>query len=191
MRVNFFVISSPDVLQDLPTSYLSSFYLPADKVAVGDQLSHEFPNLLLIDTEAIIAQVRDMMEKISQTMSVVFLFTLASGLVVLYAALLASQDERTQEAAILRTLGADSRYLTRLHLTEFAVLGGLSGLFAAGGAVLLGALLAHFVLDIGYHSGWESWLVGIGGGLALVMLAGWLAVRRLVRWSPLRILTAD
>jgi len=191
MRVNFFVIASPDVLQDFPASYLSSFYLPPDKVSIGDQLSREFPNLLLIDTGAVIAQVRDIMAQISQTMSVVFLFTLASGLVVLYAALLASQDERTQEAAILRTLGADTRYLTQLHLAEFAVLGGVSGLFAVGGAVLLGALLAYFVLEIDYHGSWTIWLIGISGGMTLVTLAGWLAVRRLSRWSPLRILTAD
>ncbi len=37
------------------------------------------------------------------------------------------------QAAILRTLEADSRYLRLLHLTEFAVLGALSGLFAATG----------------------------------------------------------
>ena len=191
MRVNFFVITSPDVLQDFPASYLSSFYLPPAKVSVGDQLSREFPNLLLIDTGAVITQVRGIMAQISQTMSLVFLFTLACGLVVLYAALLASQDERIQEAAILRTLGADTRYLLRLHLSEFAILGGISGLFAVAGAVLLGALLARYVLEIDYHSGGTVWLLGIGGGMTLVMLAGWLAVRRLASWSPLRILTAD
>ncbi|MEQ1743502.1 MAG: FtsX-like permease family protein [Candidatus Nitrotoga sp.] len=71
-------------------------------------------------------------------MSAVFLFTLLSGLAVLYAALLATQDERIHQAAILRTLGADSRYLRRLHITEFAVLGALSGLFASAGGILLG-----------------------------------------------------
>ena len=191
MKVNFFVIATPELLRDFPASYLGSFYLPPDKVRAGDELSREFPNLLLVDTGAVIAQVRNIMDQIAQTVSAVFLFTLFSGLAVLYAALLATQDERSHEAAILRTLGADSRYLRRLHLSEFAVLGGLSGLFAAAGAVLLGWVLARFVLDIPYRSDVSIWFIGCGGGMAVVMLAGWLATRRLVLRPPLRILAAD
>ena len=188
MRVNFFVIATPDLLKDFPASYLTSFYLPPDKVRVGDQLAREFPNLLVIDTGVVIAQVRNIMTQIAQTMSVVFLFTLLSGLAVLYAALLTTQDERIHEAAILRTLGADSRYLRRLHLSEFAVLGLLSGLFATAGAVLLGWVLARFVLEIPYHTDITIWLIGGLGGMSVVMLAGWLGTRRLTVLPPLAIL---
>lgn len=191
MKVNFFVIATPELLGDYPASYLGSFYLPPDKVRAGDELSRTFPNLLLIDTGAVIAQVRNIMDQIAQTVSAVFLFTLLSGLAVLYAALLSTQDERSHEAAILRTLGADSRYLRNLHLSEFAVLGGLSGLFAAAGAELLGWVLARFVLDIPYQTGSSIWFIGAGGGVAVVMAAGWLATRKLALRPPLRILAAD
>ncbi len=188
MQVNFFVIAAPGMLEDFPVSYVTSFHLPADQAQAGVALVKTFPNLLLIDTDAVIAQVRHIMDQIAQTMSAVFLFTLLSGLAVLYAALLATQDERIQQTAILRTLGADSRYLRRLHLTEFATLGALSGLFAAAGAALLGWVLAINVLDIPYHPGALLWLVGVGGGIATVMLAGWLATRRVAQMSPLRVL---
>ena len=188
MKVNFFVIATPDLLKDMPSSYLSSFYLPPDKARVGDELSRTFPNILLIDTGEVIAQLRNIMDQIAQTVSAVFLFTLLCGLVVLYAALLATQDERGHEAAILRTLGADSRYLRRLHLSEFAVLGGLSGLFAAAGAVLLGWVLARFVLEIPYRFDALIWLIGVGGGVCVVMLAGWLATRKFIALSPLELL---
>ncbi|GAB1232864.1 FtsX-like permease family protein [Ferrigenium sp. UT4] len=191
MKVNFFVITTPELLRDFPSSYLSSFYLPPDKVKAGDALARRFPNLLLIDTGAVIAQVRGIMDQIARAVSAVFLFTLLSGLVVLYAALLATQDERSQEAAILRTLGAGSRYLRRLHLAEFAVLGGLSGLFAAAGALLLGWVLARFVLDIPWQFNPVIGLVGVSGGVLLVTLSGWLGTRQLRRRPPLRILAAD
>ena len=188
MQVNFFVIAAPGMLEDFPASYITSFHLPVDKAQAVNALIKSFPNLLLIDTEAMIEQVRHIMDQISQTMSVVFLFTLLSGMAVLYAALLATQDERIHEAAILRTLGADSRYLRRLHITEFATLGALSGLFAAGGAALLGWVLARFVLEIPYHPGAMIWLVGGLGGMVAVALAGWLGTRRLSVLSPLVIL---
>lgn len=191
MKVNFFVITTPELLKEFSTSYLSSFYLPPDKARVGDDLSRTFPNILLIDTGAVIAQVRGIMDQIAQTVSAVFLFTLLSGLAVLYAALLATQDERSQEAAIMRTLGADGHYLRRLHLAEFAILGGLSGLFAAAGAALLGWVLAHFVLEIPYQANLSVWAIGLFGGVAVVTLAGWLATRRIVNLPPLRILAAD
>jgi putative ABC transport system permease protein len=186
--VNFFVIAAPGMLEDFPASYISSFYLPPDKAQAANALIKKFPNLLMIDVEAMIEQVRHIMDQIAQTMSAVFLFTLLSGMAVLYAALLSTQDERIHQAAILRTLGADSHYLRRLHLTEFATLGVLSGLFAAGGAELLGWVLAIRVLEIPYHPGAMIWLVGTGGGMVTVTLAGWLATRHVAQMPPLRVL---
>ncbi|MGC2457159.1 MAG: FtsX-like permease family protein [Gallionellaceae bacterium] len=188
MQVNFFVIAAPGMLEDFQASYITSFHLPPDQAQAANTLITRFPNLLLIDTGAMIEQVRHIMDQIAQTMSAVFLFTLLSGMAVLYAALLATLDERIHQAAILRTLGADSHYLWRLHLIEFATLGALSGLLAAGGASLLGWVLALRVLDIPYHPGTMIWLVGIGGGAVTVALAGWLATRQVVQSPPLRVL---
>jgi putative ABC transport system permease protein len=188
MNVNFFVIAAPGMLEQYPASYLTSFHLSPDRKEFGVELIRKFPNLLLIDTDAIIAQVRHIMDEISQTLSVLFLFTLFSGLAVLYAVLLSTRDERSQHAAILRTLGAGSGYLRRLYLTEFAVLGALSGLFAAAGAALLGWELSHRVLDIPYTPTALLWLVGAGGGILLVMLSGWLVTRRVAQVPPLQVL---
>ena len=188
MQANFFVIATPGMLEDFPTNYLSSFYLPPDKSQVGNTLIRQFPNLRLIDVDAMIEQIRHIMNQIAQTLSAVFLFTLLSGLAVLYAALLATQDERIHQAAILSMLGADSHYVRRLHLTEFAVLGALSGLFAAAGSVFIGWMLAHYVLEIPYHAGTMVWVIGVGGGVIIVLSAGWLATRRLFKLSPMQVL---
>jgi putative ABC transport system permease protein len=190
MQVNFFVITTPGQLENYPTSYLSSFYLPPDKVRAGDALLKAFPNLLVIDTEAIITQMRHIMDQIAQTLGAVFMFTLLSGLAVLYAALLATQDERIYQSAILRTLGADTQYLRRQHLTEFAVLGALSGLFAAAGSAALGWVLAKFVLEIPFAPPALLWLTGISGGMLIVMLSGWLVTRKVVKLPPLQVLAA-
>ncbi len=188
MQVNFFVMTAPGLLDNYPASYISSFYLPRDKLRSGDALLKAFPNLLVIDTEAIIRQVRHIMDQIAQTLGAVFMFTLLSGLAVLYAALLATRDERVLQAAILRTLGADSRYLHRQQLIEFALLGTLSGLLAAAGAAGLGWILARNVLEIHFSAPATLWLSGLIGGMAIVMLAGWLVMRKIVKLPPLIIL---
>ena len=188
MRVNFFVIATPELLKNYPVTYLTSFYLPSDKAHVGDELAREFSNLLVIDTGVVIDQVRTIIEQISQTISIVFLFTLLAGVVVLYSALLFTQDERIHETAILRTLGASGTYLRRLQMNEFAVLGALSGLFSATGATLLGWVLAHFVIDIPYQPGIMVWLAGIVGGMLVMMCAEWLVTRRLMQLPPMVLL---
>ncbi len=190
MQVNFFVIVAPGILEKYSASYLSSFYLPHDKAAVGDKLLKAFPNLLVIDTEAIINQVRHIMDQIAQTLAAVFMFTLLSGMAVLYAALLATQDERIYQSAILRTLGADSIYLRRQHLIEFAVLGALSGLFAAAGSATLGWILAKYVLEIPFAPSVLLWVAGISGGMLIVMLSGWLVTRKVIKLPPLQVLTS-
>lgn len=191
MRVNFFVIATPGLLEDFPVSYITSFHLPADRKLFGAALVKEFPTLLLIDTEALIGQMRHIVDEIAQTLSAVFLFTLLSGFAVLYAVLIATQDERAQHVAILRTLGAGSAYLRGLQLTEFAVLGLMSGLFAAGGAALLGWVLAHRVLNIPYAPSAALWLAGAAGGIVLVTVTGWLVMRPLARVPPLQVLQAS
>ncbi|HCI53129.1 MAG TPA: ABC transporter permease [Gallionella sp.] len=191
MRVNFFVIATPVLLQDYPASYLASFYLPPDKVLAGDALSRQFPNMLLIDIREVIEQVRGIIAQVSQTVSVVFVYTLLSGLLVLYAALLATQDERIHEAAVLRVLGADSAYLRRLYLSEFAVIGLLAGLLASLAAVALGWVLARYVLDIPYRLNSIIWLSGVSGGIVMVMLVGYFSTRRVAKIPPLRVLRGE
>ena len=73
-----------------------------------------------------------------------FAFTLASGLLVLYAALMGSQDERTREAGLLRALGATRRQLAQAQLIEFSLVGALAGLLAASGAAAMGWALATY-----------------------------------------------
>jgi putative ABC transport system permease protein len=138
----------------------------------------------------VIAEVRRIIDQVSRVIGVVFVFTLASGLAVLYAALLSTQDERLHEAAILRTLGADGGWLRRLHLTEFAVIGLMSGLFSAAGAVLLGWGLA-LLLEIPVRPDGRVWLAGLGAGMVLVMFSGWLTTRKLGRMSPMSILRSE
>jgi putative ABC transport system permease protein len=88
MRVNFFVLMPPGVIDDAPASYITSFYLPADKAMLGRELVAQFPNLTLIDVEQVLKQIQTVMEQVSSAVQFIFLFTLLAGGVVLYSALI-------------------------------------------------------------------------------------------------------
>jgi putative ABC transport system permease protein len=114
-----------------------------------------------------------------------FLFTLASGVLVLYAALAGSQDIRMREAALLRALGATRKQLSQAQWIEFLLIGGLAGLLAASGASAVGFALAHKV----FHFEWSfSPLVWLAGGLAgavCAIVGGWLGLRNVLNQPPL------
>jgi len=185
-RVNFFVIASPALLRDSPVSYITSLYVPQGQVTMLNALVGEFPNLVVIDVAQIMAQVQKMMEQVSNAVQFVFLFTLAAGLVVLYAAIASTRDEREYEAAIMRTLGASRRQIAATQFAEFALMGALAGLLAAAGASALGYALAIKVLNVPYLGNPWIWLIGVGSGAAGVALAGMLGTRRVLAVPPLQ-----
>ena len=118
----------------------------------------------------------------------VFLFTLMAGMVVLYATILSTYDERAKESAMLRTFGASQLQLIKGLMSEFVTLGVISGLVAALTSTLLAYVLAEKVMHIEYSFNLLIWLVGpIGGGIG-VGLAGYFGVRAVLKQPPIHIL---
>ena len=187
-NVNFFVVAPPGLMERYPVSYVTSFYLPPGNVELLNALVKQFPNFLLIDVAQVLGQVQGMITQVSRAVQFVFLFTLMAGLVVLYAAIASTQDERLYQATIMRTMGASRSQLARANLAEFAVIGALAGLIAAAGANALGYTLASRVINVGYTFSPMLWGIGVIGTVLGVMLAGHLGTRRVLRIAPLRVL---
>jgi putative ABC transport system permease protein len=188
-RVNFFALFSPGVLEAMPTTYIGAFRTGADSGGAWmTQLLREFPNVLVIDVDSILRQVQTIVEQVARAVEFVFLFTLLGGVLVLEAAIAATQDERKYDAAILRTLGASERQLVAVQVAEFLTLGTLAGVVGAGGATAIGYVLADRAFQIPF--GWNPWvwLIGVVGGALGVALAGWLGTRGTLRAPPLAVL---
>jgi putative ABC transport system permease protein len=184
-RVNFFVVTPPGVLEKYPVSYITSFHLPSQQIEVTNQLIKAFPNLLVLDVANIISQVQKVIEQVTKAIEFVFLFTLLAGLTVLYAAIVSTQDERIHEAAIFRTLGAKRRQLAGAWAAEFAILGGLAGLFAAAGANALGYVVGEYALNLSYTFNPWIWLTGLFAGVVGVTAAGLMGTRSALSTPPL------
>ncbi len=185
MRVNFFVLTPPGVLDSAPVSYITSFHLDESQSAVGQELVSRFPNLTLIDVGAILAQIQAIMGQVSLAVQFIFLFTLLAGAVVLVSALLTAFDERRFELAVMRALGAGRSQLRQALLAELAVVGAISGLIAAGGASFLGQLLARNVFQLDMPLNLWLFPLASAAGAMLAVGIGWLAVRQLLNTPPL------
>ena len=153
-----------------------------------NQLVREFPNLVMIDVAQIMAQVQHLIDQVARAVQFVFLFTLAAGLAVLYAAIASTRDEREYEAAIMRVLGARRGQVLVVQLAEFALIGALAGLLAATGASVLGYVLAHRVLRVPYVSSPWIWPLSVICGSLGIAASGWLGVRRVLAMPPLQTL---
>jgi putative ABC transport system permease protein len=103
----------------------------------------------------------------------------------LYAAIVSTQDERIREAAIFRTLGARRGQLARAWASEFAILGGLAGLFAAAGATAMGYVIGEYALNLPYTFNPWIWLTGLLTGSVGVTLAGLIGTRSALSTPPL------
>ncbi|HRD48534.1 MAG TPA: FtsX-like permease family protein [Candidatus Contendobacter sp.] len=187
-RANFFVVFPSGVLDGYPATWITSFHLPAGQKPLLAELVRHYPSVTVLDVEALMTKVRDIMERVIAAVEYVFLFTLAAGLVVLYAAIQATQDERRFESAVLRTLGARRAMVRQSLLAEFATLGLLAGVLAAAAASLLGYVLATHLFDFPYRWSLWVWLLGGGAGVIGVGLAGLLGARSALSQPPWRAL---
>lgn len=190
-EVNFFVVTTPDLLRDTPTTWITSFHLPPGDATLMTRLVARFPSVTVIDVDALMRQVRQVMSRVAGALTWVFGFALAAGVLVLVAAVQASQRERVLDVVLLKTLGAARRFVTVATLAEFALIGLVAGLLGSGGAVLTGWLLATRVFDMPYLPDWRIPLAGIAAGVLTVGALGVVVARRTHRQSVVASLRAS
>lgn len=188
MRVNFFVIINPAAMNGMPQTWITAFHLPKGEAALGNALTREYPNLTMVDVGGVLSQIQGILDQVVTAVEFLFFFTLAAGVLVLYAALMGSQDERTREAGLLRALGATRSQLLQAQLIEFSLVGALAGLLAASGAAAMGWALAKYQFKFDWVFDPALWLAGMVAGMACAGAGGWLGLRRVLMQAPLQTL---
>jgi len=146
------------------------------------------PSISVIDLGAILEQVRGIIDKASLAVQAVFMFTLAAGIAVLFAAVQSTIDERRFESAMLRALGAKRRTVFAGVMAEFAALGTAAGVLASAGASVLAYLVATQLFELPYEFSPVLWLAGVSAGIIVVCLSGYFAARGAVNARPADVL---
>lgn len=179
MRANFFVMYPVDKLEGVPTTYMSAFKAPVTR-GFDSLLLRQFPNITTVDMTATIAQIQRVLDQVIAAVEFLFAFTLAAGLVVLFAAVTATREERAREFAIMRAVGARASLLRQVQRYELAGVGLLAGFLASVMASLVGWALAHFVFEFDWSVSLWALLLGSLAGALLALLAGWWGLREVL-----------
>ena len=180
LRANFFAMYPVSRMADVPSTYLGAFKAPATP-GFDNALVRRFPNITNVDMSSTFAQVQRVLDQVTRAVEFLFAFTLAAGLVVLFAAVTATREERAREFAILRAMGARSSLLRQVQRAELLGVGLLAGLLASLVASVVGWALAHYVFQFEWVVSLWVPLWGSLSGALLALAAGWWGLRDVLR----------
>lgn len=181
LQPNFFMILSPKLMENFPATYLTAFYLPSTNTALLNELARQFPTISVLSVDNILKQVNEIIDQVSLALSVILLLVFAAAVLVLVAQVQATLEQRQQELAILRTLGAKTKFLRKAMLGEFAALGALAGIFATILAEVCLAILQVRLFELPFQLNWPLWWIGPSLGILLITSLGFILLRKLLK----------
>ena len=188
LQPNFYIIFSPGSLDGYPATYMTSFFLPKAQKRFLNELLSAHPTITVIEVDAIINQVRSIVDRVTQAVELVLYLVLAAGILVLIASIQSSRDRRLQEHALLRALGGTRRLISGALVTEFGVLGVFAGIVAVVGAEITVYALNRQVFELGTALHPWLWMAGPAFGAAVIASVGYLGTRKLVHSPPVTVL---
>ena len=180
MQPNFFFVLHPAAMENFAATYITSFYLDESRKSEITQLMMPFASATLFDVDARINQVREVVEQVSLAVEFILFLVLAAGSLVLIAQVQASMDERQQELAILRTLGAKGRLIRLSVIYEFIIIGVVAGFMAAVANEFSLWLLQSQVFQMEATMHWQYWALAPSVGALVVGVLGALGCWRLL-----------
>ena len=208
MHANFFVMFPLAEMPDMPITYIAAYRAPeiwpprasasreslppeGARATLGrpgggaagfdNALVRQFPNITNVDMSATLAQVQRVLDQVIRAVEFLFGFTLVAGLIVLFAAVSATREERAREFAIMRAVGASSRLLGDVQRAELVGVGLLAGFLASAVAVGVGWAMARYAFEFNWTASPWVPLAGSAVGAVLALVAGWWGLRDVLR----------
>jgi len=190
----FMFVFGPGALDQAPQTWIAPLKAPNDPAARArfqHDLVEKFPNVSVIDFHEILVTVRDIMSKVTLAISVVGGLVLFSGALILIGAVAMTKFQRIYEAAVLKTLGANTRMIAKMLLFEYGVLGSLAGVVGSLGAVALTWGVSRYALEIPWRLFVGEHVGGVAVTAVLVAAIGVLSSLDVLRHKPLATLRAE
>ena len=190
--MNFFMILSPGALDGAPMTYIVSAKVEAEEeLPLQHALVRALPNVTAIKVGDVLANVARLLEQLAWAIQGIAFLSMASGAVVMTAAVSSTRYRRLYESAILKAIGGTRRVVVASFAVEFALIGGLAGLVGVGLASALSWAILHFFLDLA----WSVQPLVLGWGLlvtvGLAVAVGLLSTFKILGEPPLAVLRQE
>ena len=130
---NFYFIFAPGTLEAQSRTWITSFYLPESEAGALAELVSRYPQISLLDVNAILTTLQEIIRQASTAAFLVGVLLMIAALLVLLAALLSSAAQIGKDNQLLIILGAGHNLLRRTTA--------LQALYLGGGAALLANLI--------------------------------------------------
>lgn len=182
----------PGTLDRYPHTFVGAAKGPVDiasRARLQNAFLAKYPSAMLVDALDDIAEIRKRIADVSASMSILGGFVLVCGVLTLVGSVAMTKMQRVYEAAVFKTLGAKRRFLMRVTIVEYGVLGLLAGLVGSGSSIAVTWVMSRWgnqPLPWRFHPG-----INAAGALltaALVMLIGILITWDVAARKPIGIL---
>ena len=188
MQPNFYLILPKKALQNYPANFVSSLFISDVNAQPFYKTMSAFPTVSILNVGDLLKQIQTIIGQLSQAIELVLLCILAAGALVLLASVRATIEERLEEGALLRVLGAKKALVQQALFVEFGALGLFSGLIAAAGAeaCLYGLQVFVFKSEANWHP--LLWVLGPLMGVCIISAIGLFASRMVLKVPPMHLL---
>jgi putative ABC transport system permease protein len=188
MQPNFYLILPKKALQDYPANFVSSLFISDAKAQFFYKAMSIFPTVSILNVSDILKQIQSIISQLSKAIELVLLCILAAGGLVLLASVRATLEERLEEGALLRVLGARKALVQQALFVEFGALGLFSGVIGATGAeaCLYGLQVFLFKAEASWHP--LLWVIGPLIGVSIISAIGLFASRTVLKVPPMLLL---
>ncbi|WP_330110180.1 ABC transporter permease [Methylophaga thalassica] len=188
MQPNFYLILPKHAIADYPANFVSSVFISQKNAQPFYKAMSQFPTVSMLNVGDLLKQVQTVIGQLSQAIQLVLLCILSAGALVLLASVRSTLEERLEEGALLRVLGAKKALVQQALFVEFGALGLFSGLIAAAGAeaCLYGLQVFLFKAEASWHP--LLWSLGPLIGVVVISAIGLFASRKVSSVPPMHLL---
>ena len=139
LAINFVMVFSPNTFAGAPHSWLATLTMPKASAemekTILTSVTKSFPAVTSVRVKDAIELVNNVVSQLATAIRASAAVALIASVLVLAGALAAGNSARVHDAVVLKTLGATRRTLISAFVTEYALLGFATAIFAlaAGG----------------------------------------------------------
>lgn len=181
---NFFAIGYPKDFENISSTFITSFHVPDEKKFFTSKLMKSFPTISLISLEALISEIQEIINKVSQALKLILGLTLMSALFLILATIQESFKQREKQNAILKTLGLSKEIMQKNTFLEYLTLGIVSGVLGSFLALIANYFIESIIFEIQPRIYWDIIFVGTTSSILVIGLLSALFTYLLTLATP-------